>query len=1137
MPEPVFPTLRPIGTAHTSADSNERATVTDAAASTPATSATGRRKTSISARRILSTQDFLATDSVLDREGVLLSRAHAATQFRLQLSEVRVQLDQLRKLVAPVRHVPTRLVGTIQQPNGTTAERLQVELALSTGTRTIRRSVFTNTDGEFVFSIPAGIPFPTEGLSLSMRGQNGHHSMNVATATVSTSGLIDIIRLPIRLQPLPQSIVASLLDLIPTPGEQDTTEQPEPRALFPDLTLGENGHCQYLYSSNAAYDRFRYGVFIRLVEPRTSIVTPVLRIPVPGSNRTIPTTGFGQFGQIEIVDSVEYVDRVPVDQPISVDGFRDQLIGIGNGNVVGAAETVPMAGTLGLGYVLHLAQKWSPKGLTLGNLVYSLPLAPGEQQRVAIFERRETSFVQESETLSIDEEQSFSQDTDSSTDAVFTSAFEETASGGSSFSSSAKSKGFGWFGLLAGGGSGSSSSQGNSSSWMNGHRDTVQRAAQDVHTSVERHAAARRRLNSTSMRLASNFESAEVTTKVITNHNHTRALTLQYWEVQRLFEISTAVEGATLVCLIPMQVVRFLPPGQPIHLTTPAVADQRTEILARYSLILKHGDILRAHLPRRYRHGLDLIRKFASDPTATFEPAGGSARDVIHFSLDGTFLPFEHIYVSAVTSRGSRLGPAQLTGNVPVIPEVWGNPDEAFPTQDALMNELRKRRAEVAKSTLSGDLALPPSLARHDIVGFEITRRFSQFDYDLVNPAAQILHLLEKAKLIPEAPPDHLISGTVHLTPSALERELGGPFVENFNAKIHPVGVGGTEESYATNYLAERHELPPGSFPMPAAQLSPVLRYTQLLKIEEMAQHVVNNTLRYSKAVWESLSAEERAVMLEAYTIGVPPGGIEDETQNIPLLNCIENRVLGYFGNSMIMPFNIPRAVVDELDIANRDIQDLLTEFHQSAFAPPKSVIALPTKGVLGEAVLGSCPSAEKIDLSRFWNWQDSPSDTAPLISDVTLPTDKQVTANLRGPSALPGTAPLINNINANPNAPESVLIESLAKAALAQQGFDVGSLTGVEALSKLILGNQQTADKARADGVAITKELNAEAMAIVGNILGGLYGNNPTAGSSAAAAVRGTPSGSSSSGGKGGGAGGNTGSGGEDTGGGTGGG
>ena len=144
----------------------------------------------------------------------------------------------------------------------------------------------------------------------------------------------------------------------------------------------------------------------------------------------------------------------------------------------------------------------------------------------------------------------------------------------------------------------------------------------------------------------------------------------------------------------------------------------------------------------------------------------------------------------------------------------------------------------------------------------------------------------------------------------------------------------------------------------------------------------MRNTLTYSRAVWASMTADERAVMLEAYTVGVTPGGVEDASQMIPLLNCVENKPLGYFGNSMIMPFTIPQALAahgtdgDPLDAAT--IQEALLAYQQATFRPPRSTIALPTRGVLGEAVLGHCPSAEKIDLTRFWNWQDSPGDTAP---------------------------------------------------------------------------------------------------------------------------------------------------------------
>jgi len=72
------------------------------------------------------------------------------------------------------------------------------------------------------------------------------------------------------------------------------------------------------------------------------------------------------------------------------------MMGLQDDGTFTADETRPMAGTLGLGYTLWLAQRWTYQGLALGNLVYSLPLAPGEQQQVAIFERTDSSAVFES---------------------------------------------------------------------------------------------------------------------------------------------------------------------------------------------------------------------------------------------------------------------------------------------------------------------------------------------------------------------------------------------------------------------------------------------------------------------------------------------------------------------------------------------------------------------------------------------------------------------------------------------------------------------------------------------------------------------------------------------------------------------
>ena len=1062
------------------------------------------------ARRILQGADILNPESGIPKDALWQQRTLASTRFHLELDEAKTQIALIGKLV-PDKPLPERLFGTVKQPTGAPAAHVQVETEIArSGAQTERRLTVTSEEGNFSLPLPAGRPFPDGGIKLRIQGASRSELITVNAERIAVNGLVGDVKLAAITEPLPTSIVGSLESLLPSPGTVPASDLPE-HTEQPTITMGEDGGCLLSYSTNTAIDRFPFSVFVRLVEPRTSIVTPSIRLFPPGGGKHFfPVADYFPLSEDNGV-AVSYVDRVPVDQPISVDGFRDQLIGVGDGTTVSSFETVAMAGTLGLGYVLRMSQLWTPQGLTLGNLVYSLPLAPGEQQRVAVFERRDTSSVFETEALSVDEQQRFSQLTDATTDAIFTSAFDESQRGGSSFRTSADSWGAGGSIIIFSAGGGGSSSSGSSSSWMQGHRDFASRAVEDVHTSLQRQAAASRRLFRTGMRLATSTENVDVTTKIITNHNKTRALTLQYWEVQRLFEVTTHVEGVELVCLVPLEIVRFLPPGQPLVVANIASVDTRAEILQRYGQILKHADILDRRLPRAYRNGLTLLRQFAADPTAEFQPAGSAAEDVIHLEVSGTFLPFEEIYVSGVTRRGTRVGPVRLTGAVDIVPEVQGDLANSFPTQDALMGYLRGRRSQSNGYTLVGDLAVPPSLARNDIVGFEISRRFRPFDYDLVNPAVQALSALAALGFsipAPSAPPDHMITGTVRLSPQKLEQELGGPFVWNFMGKIHSLS-GGSEETYVQGYLPEdsRQQLPTGGFPIPAIQLAPVLRYGQLLEIEQMTQHVVRNTVTYSKAVWQSLTPEERAIMLEGFTIGVPAGGVVDESQTVPLLNCVENRVLGYYGNSMIMPFIIPRRVADDMGITSGQIQDTLTKFHETAFSPPKSVVALPTRGVLGEAVLGHCPSAEKIDLTRFWNWSDSPGDSAPEISPVTVPTTQpSLTAGMQGPTALTGVSPLINNINANPTVPgaDGALLQALAQAASAEKSFGT-DITGATVLGTLLKNTQDIAGQGRADAFKITRDLNAQAMATVGNIVGGIYAKNPTAGSEAAAAVYGT--------------------------------
>jgi len=1085
-------------------------------------------------------------------------RTAAVAKVYLGMQQIQDNLSLISgALAAPP--VPAFVVGSLTQPDGSAGANLQVQFDPATvGVTGPVQTTLTAGDGTFTLTMSASGTVPGGGLSFVVHGADANATVTVAQAKVAANGLLGTIMLPAVLAPLPLSILAALQALVPSTLPASGPPQPQTPPNLPKVTIGDEEACSQSFAAAASTDSFPFGVFFRLIEPQMSIVNQVTTVPVGEGNGFIPLplyatavpammaaraaangdaaagdaapaaaaagdaaagTGPGTAVALAGDTAATYTDRVPVEQPLSVDGFLDQIAGIDPYGNFTADENVPMAATLGLGYVLWMSQQWTFKGLGLGDLVYSLPLAPGEQTEVAVFERTDTAQVFESESFSEQQAEQQSALSDTSTQATFNSAFNEAVSGGSSFQAQSDSSSWGGSFIVVSGGGGSSSSSGNNSDWLQGQRDSAQDAAQTTHSSAESQASARRSASRTGMRLATATESDSVTTKVITNHNHTRALTMQYWQVLRMFDVSTAIDGLTLTCLIPMQIVRFMPPGQPQTLTDPTTqVGSRALVLQRYANIIKHLDVLQAAVPRQYQPGLTGLEQFASDPTAQVEPAGGVAEDVIKFTLTGSFLSCETVSIVAVTKRNTRVGPVQLapaTGNQPAV-----IPLDTFVSQDDLLRWLLAERQAAASSVvLQGSLALPTTMNRADIVGFEITRNWNTVSYTLVSPLVNLLTSIEGifhasgSAALQDSIGEPSDRTTITLTASTLEPALGGPSISYFSASIEELDASGNElpdppnETYANDTLSGT-VLPPQPYPVPALQIAPVLRYSEILEIEKAAQHVVRNTTLYSKAVWLSLSPDERAILLDGYTIGVPPNGISDPSQLVPLLNCVQNKLLGFFGNSMIMPFMIPQGVSDNLKIDPAKIQQALLAYQQATFTPPQSTIALPTQGVLGEGVLGHCPSAEKIDLTRFWNWQDAPADTAPAISPVAVPTTgPSIAAGLTAPNSLTNLPSLINNVLQAPPA-STGLAQSLAAGAAAQPDFST-SLTGAAQLAPLVQNAQNQANSARAQALQVTQALNSQAMATAGDIVGGMYGS-PNAGSNAAKAVKGGSSSSS---------------------------
>ena len=947
-----------------------------------------------------------------------------------------------------------------------------------------RPQVMTDARGAFRLNLPL-VPVPTLGLKLQVRGANAQLELNVKRVVIN-AGQLGMIPIERVLQPLPQeSVVARLkeiqADIVATSAADVANKPGQFAAPAPQLSLGEGDCARYFRSNSGVIDSFRYSTLIRLVEPQMNQWQPLFRIGMEGGGfipMAVPHAADGFWNvagagkgveQLLGLGKLTLVNRTPIDRPIDVTNFHTQI----EENPV----FLPKASTLGMGYIVHMQQTWIPAGMSLGDLIYSLPLAPGEQQRIAIEESAKTVSERSVETFSQEEFQSFRETQDSSAVAVFRSAFDEASRGGSHMDSSsgtssvAAEASTGIIGAIFGGGGVSgghanSSSSGNTNSWQNTSRDFTSNAAQDMHAAVSRVAAGSRRGSQTSVRVASETERTQVTTRVVTNHNKGHALTMQWWQVLRHFSVSSEVDDVQLVCFVPLELVQFLPENQPFSL--PGMPANRAQMLARYAMVLRYYDVLMPFFRRNaeYAYGLRQLRDFAANPEAVPKLAT-TQQDIVHFKIEGTFMPFEQVFVTIVCKSGAHIGPIALTNSntskfVDLMPELYGSREE-------LLGVLKARRlgttdlmggglgALLARPMMEADIPLPDWLARTDIVRFDVSRRFTSLTYKLKLPA-QLTSLITNLFDLHQVSQSQAIS----FSPETLEQTLGGPLVYGQSATLPG----------AVNFLVTTHSsqgvVMPGTLPLAALRVSPVVSFSDLLRIEAVFHHIVRNTVFYSKAVWAALSDEERAILLERYTIGVPAGGIKSADQEVPLLNCVANRVLGFFGNALIMPFGIPPDVARSMKVTSRDIQDALLKFHRQAFQAPRSSITLPAKGTLGEAVLGCCNSAEKIDLTRFWNWQDSPSDQAdPIPASVFQPPQALSTAapsagaGGSGVGGGSGSSGSIISINTPPaSSASTALLEALIK-----QSPDLAkelNLTGLEALQKQISADTQSAATGR---------------------------------------------------------------------------
>ena len=288
------------------------------------------------------------------------------------------------------------------------------------------------------------------------------------------------------------------------------------------------------------------------------------------------TGGEARFGRLGAARSVR--DLLGAEVAIDTDLLVNDLVPPGVKTVPGrgaltvansvdwdSSATFYQATTIAHGHLLTFKQVWKADGYSLGDLVYSLPLAPGQKKQVVIFDWDRTQYGTRDESSREDEALDAYLSHNRDINDITSGTFSESLRGGSKATTwgaatgggAALSGTVGAFFLGATGGHSLGIGQGSSSAWQDASRKVSTQGINQLRDQVQQGASAVRNQRSTVVQVQRETERFKVQTEVVANHNHCHALTVEYFEVLRHYAIEQQLAQVTECLFIPLLMGSF----------------------------------------------------------------------------------------------------------------------------------------------------------------------------------------------------------------------------------------------------------------------------------------------------------------------------------------------------------------------------------------------------------------------------------------------------------------------------------------------------------------------------------------------------------------------------------------------------
>jgi hypothetical protein len=599
------------------------------------------------------------------------------------------------------------------------------------------------------------------------------------------------------------------------------------------------------------------------------------------------------------------------------------------------------ATSLAKGHILEWRVRWRSNGYSLGDVVFTLPLAPRQVKRInkVSWERRERS--SRSEVFAVREQ--VRQDTDrerSYTEAVQAS-LNEWSKGGSSSSTTGAAGGIGFAlgSVVVGGGAAHGSAS--SSSWEQGGRNVAAAEQQSLRDAIRQYGESLRRVESTIVTEVTQQEAVEGVSEVLRNPNYCHSLTVIYYQILRHLRVDTELVGVRECLFIPFSM-------RPFDLAR----------VIRWRDLLERG-LRKPELQWVMQHLEDLRNNFAG----SLIPPGPRADHPITFVRGSVY-----VQLSIERPRTHKDPIDDLNDELwKPFAALFGTPWREIAREMQARDEARRDRyyqTEVAPtmavrwanrlriSAAGRGTNIPLNTADFTLVSQYGFNRTVRIDFTYVPAAGEVLTRRDLQTLQIRSP--------INLPPGSVANVQRVQYTYRTERFERDASYAGSSDDLISidgtpDPTGARSNFPLSNWEM--RDLRQEIRDTA----DDLVLHLNEHVEHYHKVLFWSLDRDKLYMLLDAFRLSATDGR--------SIASVVEREPIGILGNSLI--FRVSAGAFIGVD-GHASHADLLNHYKDNA-APSEPIrVSLPTDGLYAQAIMDECNACEEHSGSVDWVLNDA---------------------------------------------------------------------------------------------------------------------------------------------------------------------